>query len=163
MTAYEIESKIELDQDDFNLLLKHATICKSTKQLNVYYDSHGELSCSAATFRVRFILEDNPVITLKLPISYEGGTRKSLEIEHQISLNVSKKIKQEINVKEDLPEEFSLQLERLGIDQLKRIGWMRNNRWVVKLTENLTIELDEVHLPNGNIFFEAGSCLKSGY
>lgn len=102
MTAYEIESKIELDQNDFHRLLDNSHVYNSFEQLNVYYDNHGELSCSSATFRVRFIPNSNPVMTLKLPVSNEFGIRKSLEVEQQINNRMQK----QIEVQRDLPEEF---------------------------------------------------------
>lgn len=154
MTAYELESKIEVNQLDFERLLSYGKVCKSTDQLNVYYDCNGSLSNQAATFRVRFIPKGKPVMTLKIPVSTTNGTRKSLEVERELSAYADGSRPLEWQVDKDLPTEFASHLQNIGIAKLNRIGWMRNRRWILQLADNVSVELDRVTLPDGNVFFE---------
>lgn len=155
MTGYEVESKVELNRSDFERLLESGSICQRVDQLNVYYDSDGALSRSSATFRMRFTSTAEAVMTLKIPVRTVEGPRECVEIEQPLRGCAFKTPLKEMDVRSDLPTEFVAPLCRLGVERLERVGWMRTRRWVLRLLDDLTVELDQVQLPGGHLFFEA--------
>lgn len=154
MSKTEIESKLELSADDFEVLRCSGRIADVDQQLNVYYDCRGQLSVRSATFRVRLRAGRRPVMTLKLPKSREGARRTSVEVEREVT--GGERVRPPALRSLDLPNEFAQCLGELGIDRLDRVGWMRNTRYVVFFTgDEHPIELDCTSLPDGSTVYEA--------
>ena len=53
-----------------------------------------------------------------------------------------------------LPEGILEHFRSLGIDRLKRLGWIRNRRCVVDLPPDGSVELDRAVLPGGLLLHE---------
>ncbi len=158
MIKTELESKLELSPADFQILQRSGRIHSRAEQLNLYYDCANRLSDAASTFRVRLSSGKPPTITLKLPKKREGAKRESLEIEQEIGCpggEYTPVRARRLRVSSDLPQPFVRALTELGIDALERVGWMRNTRWVVYLTDRAAIELDRTFLPDGSVLYEA--------
>lgn len=157
MTNNEIESKLELSADDFEILRSTCEVIGVTEQLNIYYDSGRRLASSGSTFRVRLTPGREPIVTLKVQKCQEGARRESLEIEHPFGARVYPTIAppRSLLVSTDLPDEFAETLCGLGIDVLERVGWTRNTRWIACVAGGPPIELDRTSLPDGSILHEA--------
>jgi uncharacterized protein YjbK len=151
----ERESKLELSHSDFLDLLNLSKVKRYEDQLNVYYDWSGMLLNNAATCRIRLSNIRQATLTLKIPVQHTGYRRDAMEFEYLCDGVLNQWIpSKRINVDQQLPDEVAQQLEAIGINALERIGWLRNKRWVVELRGH-EIELDESHLPDGTIVFEA--------
>jgi uncharacterized protein YjbK len=158
MKNIERETKLQVSGDDFQRLRSAGRIQGVADQLNVYYDSSDRLSRSCSTFRVRFSPGHPPLVTLKLPHNEQEGIRESIEIEDIARRPIFKGSVRGrcLVVESDLPYPVAATLRELGIEELRRVGWMRNTRWVITLPEDPTpIELDETHLPDGTVLYEA--------
>lgn len=152
MISTELESKYCVDFADFEALKSAGRIKSATEQLNVYYDCEQKLSQSSATFRIRFRSGSVPLMTLKMERSMTGACRESVEIEKPLSISGRPASHQRhIVVDRDLPRAFAKPLSELGIATLQRVGWMRNMRWMVAVSDEHTIELDRTHLPDGSV------------
>lgn len=152
----EVETKFELDAAAFERLKSAALITNVTEQLNVYYDCAWELAEHAGTFRVRFALGTRPVVTLKLPVSTIGRRRVMCELETTPDRCFGGRHlpSGSIRVNAQLPEAFEDALTAIGISELSRVGWVRNQRWSLEVDGD-TLELDRLKLPNGQIIYEA--------
>ncbi|MCH2449134.1 MAG: CYTH domain-containing protein [Gracilimonas sp.] len=154
MKSIEIESKLELNSEDFDKLKSSGRIKCFKDQLNIYFDSNNSLSERGITFRIRLIPGSFPVLTLKIPRSISEESRNCIEIEKELRTDFKLSKTKKINIKKELPNEFSELLENLNIELLERIGYMRTHRWVAELPNGIDVELDEVRLPTGQKFFE---------
>lgn len=152
----ETETKFELDAAAFERLKSAALITHFTEQLNVYYDCAWELAEHAGTFRVRFAQGTGPVVTLKLPVSSTERRRVMYELETTPDrcFGGRRLPSGSIRVNSQLPEEFEDALLGMGISELSRVGWVRNQRWSLDVDGD-TLELDRLKLPNGEIVYEA--------
>lgn len=158
-TSIEVETKIELDERDFERVRRAGTVRKCVEQLNVYYDQDWKLAKRAATFRIRMLEGEPPIVTLKVPVRRHRGRREAKEvelglrtIEEQLSLWSSRRT---IDVRSHLPANFRKEMVRLGIRVLSRVGWIRNRRYVVEFDPVGSLELDRIELPDGTVAFEA--------
>lgn len=148
----EVEVKLELSYADFTRLLKECQVDRCIEQLNVYYDQDSELAERASTFRIRLSKTDSPKVTLKVPTSQAEATREAMEVEGDLS--AFRMPRRTIDVGRDLPPAFRSSLRSWGVDSLRRVGWMRTSRYIVQLWSIGPVELDEVELPGGQLFFE---------
>src|SRR5205809_7638472 len=131
-TSIEVETKIELDERDFERVRHAGILRKCVDQLNIYYDQDWKLAKRAATFRIRMLQGEPPIVTLKVPLRKHSGRREAREvelglrtIERQLSLWRSRRV---IEVRHHLPATFRKEMTRLGIRVLHRVGWVRNMR-----------------------------------
>lgn len=152
MAEQEVETKLKVTRKDFERLREEGTVHKKIEQRNVYYDQDEELSRASATFRIRFYSSGGPVMTLKLPQEGEGEARTCLEVESKLE---DKNFRpEEVDVGQDLPDEFSQPLRQLGVQHLEKLGCMPNSRFLVRLTDDLEVEMDHARLPTGEEFYE---------
>ncbi len=156
MTGYETETKLQLSRGDFKGLQQKGDIVDQEDQLNFYFDENWELSRISATFRVRRFCssEENPEMTLKIPVPDDSGTRTCLEVEETLVNGTREILSEAISVGVDLPKEFSNPLQDLGVSRLERLDSMRTLRSHVRLFDGIVMEMDQVHLPGGERFFE---------
>jgi uncharacterized protein YjbK len=155
----EVETKFELTADGFRELQAIGRICGKQDQLNVYYDADWKLAESSATLRIRFSCSSEPVLTLKVPVSRSGAVRVMQEFEiglvsHRSTLCRSKR-PTAIDVERELPSELGDSLMCLGVYHVRRVGWVRNTRLAIEVSEVGRIELDRLELPDGSIVHEA--------
>ncbi len=155
MKQTELESKLEISDKDFQRLKSVSLVKSYLDHLNIYYDHNNLLSGSAVTFRIRLSRNSTPKMTLKIPVQHVQGRREALEIESSVEANGVKLRAKNFDVERDLPTEFRERFIELGVQHLERMGWMRTHRWLVQLPDGPEIELDQVYLPNGEIFYEA--------
>lgn len=148
----EIESKVELSEQDYEHLLARGIVHRCIHQLNVYYDSDDRLSREAITLRVRYSLQEKPRLTLKIPTARDEEQRQALEIEADYGNWLPSRV---VRVEGELPSAFHSFLLARGINSLRRVGWMRTVRQEVQLPTGGKVELDRVSLPGGAMFFEA--------
>jgi uncharacterized protein YjbK len=158
-TATEVETKFELDAASFEHLMHVADVINCSDQLNVYYDRAWRLANHAATFRIRFSKGRLPVLTLKIPVEYSGEARVMKEFEYQLGGGGRRQVRSvaqhaEIDVDRQLPPEIGDVLLRLGVNRLERVGWVRNQRFVLRRADVGQFELDRLLLPDGQVFYE---------
>jgi hypothetical protein len=144
MQHLEVESKFELSEQDFERLR---------------YDAHWQLADRASTLRIRFCGGKQPVLTLKAPFGQEGAKRTMREIEIPLSRHCRFGLRSahatSIDVENELPGELRDYLLTLGVRSLRRVGWVRNIRFVLEVRDLGEIELDRLELPDGTTVFEA--------
>ncbi|MBZ4336409.1 CYTH domain-containing protein [Corallococcus sp. AS-1-12] len=155
----EIETKLEISRIDFNRLLSGNQVKKTTEQLNIYYDFNWLLAAASATFRIRLALGKPAVATLKIPLSTRNGQRTSRELETPARQAITPlghvaSPPRNLDVRSHLAPSFRDELLGLNIPFLNRVGYMRNTRHVIELTNVGCIEVDWVRLPDGNDFYE---------
>lgn len=150
-SSVEIESKFELTAEEFERLRTTGRVMGCDRQLNVYYDLDNKLADAAITLRVRFRRNAPPRLTLKIPMEKDGARRSALEIEAEYGRRLPRR---QFVVDSELPGEFAAALGARGIEEVRRLGWMRTTRWLVDLSDGVEVELDRVDLPGGRVFFE---------
>lgn len=156
----ELETKLEVDERGFQILKESTIIKKCVDQLNVYYDDAWKLAQCSATLRVRYQRGRQPQLTLKVPVEYRGEKRVMREFETEFAGACTRdecrvKSHLRLSIVEDLPPEMGHQVSQLGVRKLRRVGWMRNQRYVLLIEGVGELELDRVGLPNGATVYEA--------
>jgi uncharacterized protein YjbK len=157
-TAMEVETKFELNAASFDHLKHVAQVKSCSDQINVYYDRAWRLANHAATFRVRFSKGQAPVLTLKIPVRNRDDVRVMKEYEYRVGgARHVRAVAQhaEIDVDRELPPDLGLALLRLGVNRLERVGWVRNQRFLLHSPEVGQFELDRLQLPDGRVVYEA--------
>ncbi|MEO9887878.1 MAG: CYTH domain-containing protein [Balneola sp.] len=154
MKSRELESKFEVSQEDFVKIKETGKIKELREQLNIYFDHENYLSSRSITFRIRVSSKSNPKMTLKIPAHQELGFREVIEIEKELDSDFDFSSVSKIDIDNELPKEFRDYLQFFNLKELNKIGSMKTNRWVTYLNPQIEVELDEVELPNGNMFFE---------
>lgn len=156
----EVETKLEIDERGYEAILAFGSVQRRAEQLNVYYDSDWNLASQGATFRIRISPRKAPLVTLKTPLGWLHGTRSAQEIEVEFrALSCPEcgrlAFPRRLDVAKDLPDEFHRVMLELGIGALRRVGWVRNRRYEIRLEDVGIVELDRLKLPDGKAFFEA--------
>src|SRR6185437_1134300 len=127
MLHLEVETKFELNADDFEHLKSVGRVTQREEQHNVYYDAGWKLAESSTTLRIRLNSWAHAVLCLKIPVSVTGRRREMREIE--LALREARPGSFEsyhpatIDVSRQLPREFSDYLRYLGVDEVQRVGW----------------------------------------
>ena len=155
----EVESKLELSEVDFKHVLTDGRVKRCVEQINIYYDQNWTLAAKAATFRVRLASGAAPVVTFKSPAAAGAGYRVTREWEFPLSQlfavgNARATSRREISVRSQIPSDMGEALLALGVQQLSRVGWVRNRRYVVEFGGAGSVELDWLRLPGGQQVFE---------
>jgi hypothetical protein len=173
MTPLERETKLTVSPDDYRRILDGSRVLEVRDQLNVYLHDPGRLGEELGYFRVRFERGREAVATLKIPSGWHGDTREMMEVEHplrELGPALYPWPRRWVAVDTGVPEGLMEHFQALGITRLRRLGWMRNLRYVVELgparVEELgsagavelelvgTVELDRTVLPGGAILYE---------
>lgn len=173
MTPLERETKLTISPDDYLRILDGGRVLEVRDQLNVYLHDPGRLGEELGYFRVRFERGREAVATLKIPSGWHGDTREMMEVEHplrELGSALYPWPRRWVAVDTGVPEGLMEHFQALGITRLRRLGWMRNLRYVVELgpagVEELgsagavelelvgTVELDRTVLPGGAILYE---------
>lgn len=154
-STIEIETKFELDPNDFERLLNNSKVVKRSCQRNVYFDNDWRLANLSATCRIRVSSGNQQVITLKVPISFEHGRRVMREYHRPLAEpgDLWFVRKGGIDVDTDLPPEMATALLALGVNALRLVGETTNERFVLEV-DGGAIELDRLHLPDGQVVYE---------
>lgn len=159
MQHLEVETKFELTANGFECLKAIGRVCRREDQLNVYYDAEWKLANNSATLRIRFHDRSNPVLTLKIPICRSGAQRVMRELEIALSRQGPMLLRSQhptsIDVERDLPKELGQYLLCIGVHHVQRVGWVRNTRLVLEISDVGYIELDRLELPDGSVVHEA--------
>jgi len=157
MHDIEIETKLELCESEYRTLCNLGEVSRNIDQLNVYYDWRWILAGAGCTFRMRFVKGRDPLITLKVPLSFQAATRTATEIEGLASdLFNSRPVLHappELFVS-TLPRVYASTLDGIGISRLHRVGWTRNRRLVISVPGRGCFELDRLQLPDHTVVFE---------
>jgi adenylate cyclase class IV len=148
--THEIETKIELSAQSFQDILSRSTVLDTIEQLNVYYDCMDAIATRSGSLRIRYVHAAAPVMTFKLPLDRAAGKRTSQEIEAQIEWQFPPRV-----LRHDMvPAVIGAALASVCVHAPRRLGAMRNRRSVVRLPGGDIVEMDEVTLPGGVMFYE---------
>jgi hypothetical protein len=152
----EKETKLTVSAEDYDLILRRRSVLDRRDQLNIYLHDPSRLQESLGYFRVRFETGRAAVATLKIPLSWEGGVRCMVEIERplrELGEGFFPRPRRRILVSTGLPTELGAFFARVGIEEVRRLGWVRNLRCVVDVGGG-TVELDRTQLPDGSVHHE---------
>ena len=156
MAHIEKETKLTVSREDYDRIRERGRVLECREQLNVYLHDPARLHEGLGYFRVRYETGNDPVATLKIPVGWEGGVRKMLEMERplrEMGPGLFPRPRRRIRVQDDLPGELGQHFLSLGITRLRRLGWMRNLRCVVEVGVG-EVELDRTQLPDGTLLYE---------
>ena len=157
MAEIETEVKLTVSDEDYRRLLEDGDLLECREQLNVYFHDPERLEEGLGYLRVRFQTGKEPVATLKIPVSWEGGVRRMVEMEKPLRAlgpGLFPRPRRRVSVEKDLPREMTGHFRNLNITHLHRLGWMRNRRCLVALGDAGVVELDRTVLPDGSLQFE---------
>jgi hypothetical protein len=147
----EQETKLTLSAEDYRRIREKGTVLECREQLNIYLHDPSRLEQGLGYFRVRFESGREPVATVKIPVSWEGGVRKMVELERplrEMGPALFPRPRRTVLVEGQLPGEIGRYFQELGITRIRRLGWMRNRRCLVDVGEGI-VELDRTRLPGG--------------
>lgn len=154
MAEIETEIKLTVSEADYHRLRRRGEVLECRDQLNVYLHDPTRLQEGLGYLRVRFETGRAPMVTLKIPVSWEGGVRKMVEMEEPLETmgpGLFPRPMRRVTVADALSGEMAGHFQELGIDRLRRLGWMRNRRCVLALGRAGEVELDRTLLPGGMI------------
>lgn len=157
MAEIETEVKLTISEEDYLRLLEKGRVLECREQLNIYLHDPDRLGEGLGYFRVRFETGKEPVATLKIPVGWEGGVRRMVEMESPLRTlgpGLFPRPRRRVSVEEDLPGEMADHFRNVDITHLDRLGWMRNRRCLVSLGHAGVLELDRTVLPDGSLQFE---------
>jgi uncharacterized protein YjbK len=156
LAQIEKETKLIVSPEDYDRIRERGVVLECREQLNVYYHDPSRLNEGLGYLRVRFEAGREPVLTLKIPVSWEGSVRRMVELEEtlrEVGPPLHPRPPRKIHVDNDLPSSMSGHFHNLDITRLQRLGWMRNLRCVVDMGSG-EVELDRTRLPDGTLQFE---------
>ncbi len=157
MSPIERETKLEISAGDYERLLASADLQETRDQLNIYLYDPSRLREEAGYFRVRLEAGGEGTGTLKLPVGWKGEMREMLEVERpleELGSGLFPRPRRWVFLEASGPEGLMEHFQGLGITHLRRLGWMRNLRHVLRWEGLGTVELDRTVLPNGTVHFE---------
>lgn len=158
MSPMEKETKLVLSPRDFDVVRGAGTTVDSRDQLNVYLHDPSRLREETGYMRVRFERGRDPVATLKIPVDWVGDMRRMVEVERplrELGPSLYPRPRRWVPLDTRVPEGFTEHFQSLGINRLRRLGWMRNLRTVVELEPGRRVELDRTMLPGRQLHYEA--------
>ena len=157
MAEIEREAKLTLSPGDYQLLERGLAVLESRDQLNVYLHDPDRLEEDLGYLRVRYEAGREAIVTLKIPVGWDGEVREMVEVERPLKglgPGLYPWPRREVRVESNLPEEMCRHFLAQGISRLRRLGWMRNLRRVLDVDGLGTVELDRTQLPGGAIHYE---------
>lgn len=157
MSPIERETKLVVSPRDFVRIREGGVLVEALDQLNVYLHDPSRLREEMGYLRVRFEKGRDPVATLKIPAGWCENTREMVEIERPLSElgpALFPRPRRWVLVDTEVPEGFMEHFQGMGITRLRRLGWMRNHRDVVRLGPLGAVELDRAVLPDGTVHHE---------
>lgn len=156
MAQIEKETKLTVSLEDYEGIRGRGRVLECREQLNIYLHDPARLNQGLGYFRVRFETGREPVATIKIPVAWEGGVRKMMELERplrELGPGLFPRPRRKLRVQDELPGELGKYFEDLGITEIRRLGWMRNLRCVVDVGSGV-VELDRTRLPDGTVHHE---------
>lgn len=156
MAQVEKETKLAVSAEDYDRIRRRGSVLECRDQLNIYLHDPSRLQESLGYFRVRFETGRAAVATLKIPLSWDRGVRRMVEIEHplrELGEGFFPRPRRRILVSAGLPAELGAFFAEVGIQEVHRLGWVRNLRRVVDVGGG-TVELDRTRLPDGSVHHE---------
>jgi len=153
----ETEVKLTVSEADYEQIRRRGEVLECRDQLNVYLQDPSRLQEGFGYLRVRYETRRTPVVTLKIPVAWEGDLRKMVEMEEPLEImgpGLFPRPMRRVIVAEALPGEMAGHFLDRGIHHLRRLGWMRNRRCIVVLGREGEVELDRTTLPGGMIRYE---------
>ncbi len=157
MAQIESEVKLTVSAGDYRHLLDVGRIVECREQLNIYLHDPGRLQEGLGYFRVRFETGKEPVASLKIPVGWEGDVRRMVEMEEPLQAMgpaLYPRPHRRVAVRPHLPTAMARHFLDLGIEELRRLGWMRNRRCFVAFQGAGVAEVDRTILPDGSVQFE---------
>ena len=157
MSPIERETKLVVSRADYLRLRETGRLLEERDQLNVYFHDPARLTDEVGYFRVRFERGREPMASIKIPAGWKGEMREMVEVERPLTdlgPGLFPRPGRWVMVDADVPEGFMDHFRALGIERLRRLGWMRNHRSLVELPGLGSIELDLTVLPGGELHFE---------
>ena len=157
MTPIERETKLTVSPRDHSRIREGGRVLECRDQLNIYLHDPHRLREEIVYFRVRFESGIDPVATLKIPVGWKGQMREMVEVERplaELGPSLFPRPRRWVRVDTELPEGFMEHFQALGIQRLRRLGWMRNRRCVIEFGSLGTVELDRTVLPDGEVLYE---------
>jgi len=152
----EAEVKLTISPEDYHRILASGDLLGCREQLNVYFHDPRRLREGSGFFRVRFETGSPPVATLKIPVDWEGGVRRMVEMEEPLEAmgpGLYPRPRRRVDV-EDLSGEMARHFLAMGVTALVRLGWMRNRRCLVGLGREGVVEVDRTLLPDRTVQYE---------
>jgi hypothetical protein len=157
MAEIEREAKLTLSQGDYQRLMARGRVLERREQLNVYLHDPDRVHEGLGYFRVRYESGREPVATLKILKGWKGDVREMVEIERplkELGPGLFPWPRRYVRVDSNLPGELGRHFLAMGIQYLRRLGWMRNLRCVVEVEGEGWVEVDRTELPGGRIQHE---------
>lgn len=157
MSPIERETKLEVSSGDYERLLASADLQETRDQLNIYLHDPVRLREEAGYFRVRFEAGGEGIATFKLPVGWKGEMREMLEVERplaELGSGLFPRPRRWVSLEASGPEGLMEHFQGLGITRLRRLGWMRNLRHVLRWEGLGSVELDRTVLPDGTVHYE---------
>jgi hypothetical protein len=157
MSSIERETKLLISPEDYRGILGTAAEPEPRDQLNIYLLDPSLLHAETGYVRVRFETGRPGLATLKVPVGWSGHVREMLELEYLLSEfgpGLHPRPRRWVTLDTDGPEDFLGHLRSMGMTRLRRLGWMRNLRTVVRLPEGDEVEVDRTILPDGRVHYE---------
>jgi len=157
VSPIERETKLTVSPEDFVRIREAGRLVERTDQLNIYLQDPGRLHEQLGYLRVRFETNRLPLATLKIPVGWKGEVREMVEVERLLSElgpTLSPRPRRWVPVDPNVGEGFMEHFQALGITMLRRLGWMRNERYLLEFSPLGTVELDRTKLPGGATLLE---------
>lgn len=157
MSPLERETKLIVLPDDAGKIRRAGQVVSCADQLNIYLQDPARLSEPVGYCRVRFETGAQPVATLKVLMGWKGHIREMMELERplaELGPDFYPRPRRWVRIDSRAPEGFMEHFSALGIRRLRRLGWMRNRRWVVRLGTTGMVEVDRTVLPDGTVHYE---------
>lgn len=157
MPRIERETKLSISSDDYRSLLERESVLERIDQLNVYYHDPDQVGSGAGYLRIRFQGGRDTVATLKIMVRWSGDRREMLEVERpldELGPTLFPRPPRRISVVRDLPAEFGEHFLAGGVEEIWRLGWLRNLRCMLELGSGGVVEVDRTRFPDGSIRYE---------
>jgi len=153
----EREAKLVVVPEDYRILKAAGTVLDCRDQLNVYLHDPTRLEEGLGYLRVRYEAGRGASVTLKIPVGWTGAVREMVEVNaplEELGPRLNPWPKRSLRVDRDLPLEIRAHFQAQGIGSLRRLGWMRNLRYLMEVEKVGRFELDRTRLPGGRIHHE---------
>lgn len=150
----ESELKYSLTAKEFKTLKKHLSPFPhdSKKQINYYFDSVNlALKKKKIGLRIRITEKKTPMLTIKFPKSHKTKNLAALKVRYEYEEPISNKDAQRVlkggkgicDLKTKPIRILKYKVAQKSLDQLVKLGALKNHRTTYKFAHGLILELDQ--------------------